>query len=651
MIKINDILNITRAKNSNLRRISLILILSFILMVLFSNISLAVSEWNGRPSVFNGGNHGSGVFLDVCNERTGLHYDGVYHRNFESNLVVENGDFKAGDTLSCHAFTCYPYGEYYVYKGSSVSSLSVDEHYTCPSPHPEDLYWSVTITSKVTKIYSSTDARNPKQSWVSVLIYSTADETPPQVSVNKTKVLKGTSVTITGTDNEKVVGYKITTSSVKPTSGFTNFSGGTNTRKTATVTCNTTGTFYAWVIDETGNISSSASYTVGTAPGGYITAPAVKVGESVTFTCVVNSGTAPYTSYQWYVNGGIISGATGTTYTYTGNKAHNGKSVVCKVGNGYATTDITGTITVYYQPVVNAKCTAATQVVSDTEGHVKKSGKATLKASVTTAGNPNTYTYQWYKSSVSSLGGTPIVGATSATYDFYPTENQTTYFYCKINNTQYDTYTNSVLIKADVTEPTITKGTPFNENIYVNRNVEVTIPLVVSDTGHGYTTSSFKGSQVVVKVNDTTVSPTKTLTYKSKSGTNYYYELKLLGLTGNGKLSFEIPANSFTDDYGNGNIAYSYATNVEVDNIDPVIYFSKVISGQREGYIAQRHSDLVIELYINEKIGIDTNEFTASDIKLKAITSGSPANASPVADSFSKTLQYVRKEGSNYYLD
>jgi len=42
----------------------------------------------------------------------------------------------------------------------------------------------------------------------------------------------------------------------------------------------------------------------------------VLVGNSVTFTSTVSGGTSPYT-YQWYLNGGPVSGATSSSWTFT----------------------------------------------------------------------------------------------------------------------------------------------------------------------------------------------------------------------------------------------------------------------------------------------------------------------------------------------
>ena len=43
----------------------------------------------------------------------------------------------------------------------------------------------------------------------------------------------------------------------------------------------------------------------------------IKVGESVSFTSSVSGGKPPYTSYQWYLNGIAVSGATSSSWTFT----------------------------------------------------------------------------------------------------------------------------------------------------------------------------------------------------------------------------------------------------------------------------------------------------------------------------------------------
>jgi len=74
----------------------------------------------------------------------------------------------------------------------------------------------------------------------------------------------------------------------------------------------------------------------------------------------------------------------------------------------------------YKVPVLNSSYPANTTV----EG-----GKSTtLKVEISTAGNPTSYTYQWYKN------GAAISGATASTYSFTPTALGTTTFYCSVTN-------------------------------------------------------------------------------------------------------------------------------------------------------------------------------------------------------------------------
>ena len=74
----------------------------------------------------------------------------------------------------------------------------------------------------------------------------------------------------------------------------------------------------------------------------------------------------------------------------------------------------------YKVPVLNTSYPADASTAINTA--------TTLKVTIATAGNPETYTYQWYK------GSTAISGATSSTYKFTPTAVGTTKFYCVVTN-------------------------------------------------------------------------------------------------------------------------------------------------------------------------------------------------------------------------
>jgi len=97
-------------------------------------------------------------------------------------------------------------------------------------------------------------------------------------------------------------------------------SGSVNT--TWTFTPLTTGTYkvYLMVTDSLGNTAKSNEATVVVAPPLSVSispmSASILVGQSVTFTSTVSGGYTPY-SYQWYLNGNPVSGATSETWTFT----------------------------------------------------------------------------------------------------------------------------------------------------------------------------------------------------------------------------------------------------------------------------------------------------------------------------------------------
>lgn len=129
-------------------------------------------------------------------------------------------------------------------------------------------------------------------------------------------------------------------------------------------------------------------------------------------------------TYQWYVNNAAVSGATGTSYTWSGTSGGT-YSIRCDVTNKAGTVQSrTATLTanMQYTPTLNGSYPA--NVTS-----VRKDANTTLKVEISKAGNPTSYTYQWYKN------GSAISGATSSTYSFSLKENAGTYtFYCKVTN-------------------------------------------------------------------------------------------------------------------------------------------------------------------------------------------------------------------------
>ncbi len=121
-------------------------------------------------------------------------------------------------------------------------------------------------------------------------------------------------------------------------------------------------------------------------------------GQSATFS-VAGTGTGPFT-YQWYLNGVAIPGATSSSYT-TGatTGSQNGSVYTAIVTNaGGSVTSAPFVLTVNTPPALAAQPVSQTIIVG-------QSATFTVSAAGTAP-----FSYQWY------LGGVAISGATSSSY-------------------------------------------------------------------------------------------------------------------------------------------------------------------------------------------------------------------------------------------
>jgi hypothetical protein len=144
----------------------------------------------------------------------------------------------------------------------------------------------------------------------------------------------------------------------------------------------------------------------------------IKIGESVTFTSSVSGGKPPYTSYQWYLNGSAVSGATSPTWTFTP------VTVGCYI--------------VYLNVTDSAPKTAKSNEASVTVAPPLTVSISPMSASIlvgqsvtftsTVSGGYAPYSYQWY------LDGAPVSGATTSTWAFAPTTSGIYYVYLKVTD-------------------------------------------------------------------------------------------------------------------------------------------------------------------------------------------------------------------------
>ncbi len=126
-------------------------------------------------------------------------------------------------------------------------------------------------------------------------------------------------------------------------------------------------------------------------------------GSSVSYLATpINGGTSP--SYAWYLNGSLVNGVTGNTYT--SSSFANGDQIYSVLTSNYVcltkTKDTSATATQNVTANVAASVSIASSANPSCSG-----ASVTFTANPTSGGTPS---YQWYN------GANPIVGETNATY-------------------------------------------------------------------------------------------------------------------------------------------------------------------------------------------------------------------------------------------
>lgn len=167
----------------------------------------------------------------------------------------------------------------------------------------------------------------------------------------------------------------------------------------ATYMATTAGSYTVTITNSRGCSYTSAAFvvTVNAVPTANITGPAsLCAGSNILLTSNATAGSGTITSYQWNSGGTPIGGATAATYSVTVAGSY---TVTITNSNSCSFTSTAFVVTVNASPTASITGTAL----------FCAGGNALLNSNAT-AGSGTISFYQW------NLGGTPIGGATAATY-------------------------------------------------------------------------------------------------------------------------------------------------------------------------------------------------------------------------------------------
>lgn len=178
----------------------------------------------------------------------------------------------------------------------------------------------------------------------------------------------------------------------------------------------------------------------------------VAPGTSTTLQVKVTSAGYPTSlSYQWYKNDSKISGANSAMLTVT--PSANTEMYYCVVSNSAGSaTSRTATVKRYYTPTLDSRYPADVSFVPGTS--------VTLSAVISSAGDPASYTYQWY------MNGSAISGATGSSL----TVSSEGTYYCKVINAAGSVNTRTATIARSSGGAIWVNGTKKPATVYVYHN-------------------------------------------------------------------------------------------------------------------------------------------------------------------------------------
>lgn len=204
---------------------------------------------------------------------------------------------------------------------------------------------------------------------------------------------------------------------------------------------------------------------------------------SATFEAkITEDGRPAKYSYQWYLDGSPVSGATSSSFQFNGISAAGNHTIYCVIASAAGsvqTRTATLTVNMLYTPVLDSSY-PEDQTVTFISGNT---ASATFEAKIATAGNPNSYTYQWY------LDGEAVSGATSSSFQFNGISASCNHtLYCVITNAAGSVQTRTATLTADMYyTPVLDDTYPADASVVVNYGCTLSVAIATAGNPDSYT--------------------------------------------------------------------------------------------------------------------------------------------------------------------
>ena len=415
------------------------------------------------------------------------------------------------------------------------------------------------------------------------------------------------TITLSATSGSVVKGRKLTFTEKANVAGkFTNASGTTSVAtvspasNSTAVTANT-----AQTVTVTGVANGSSIITVKFVPTN-TTNYNNAVAKTYTAT-ILKSATIPTNSLcvaRTY-NGSdqqITSATSGTGYTLSGYKQKTAgpHAITATLTSGYRWSDNTTGTKTFSCSISKADPTVT---IGSSTWFNSTAYPVSQKASVAgtfedTVSDGSTSIVQIVSNSKLSVNANAVAmmvlksnstGTKNITIKFTPTDT-----------TNYNIVTRTFTAKSDKTSPVIALNGIASSTSINNGSGNITIPIKITESHSGITSSDFTANDITVKIGTTTVNPAvKSLKYNSVSNGVYSYTLtlKIGDKNVGGTVNLSIAASAIKDSVGNGNKATTLNTGVTYTTAYPTLGATATCTKTSTGYRAQISCHNCKELY------------------------------------------------------